>query len=102
MVAGCAAALGDITWPIVRDKVDAIVPVTEQGILTAMQLLVDKAKLVVEPSGAAALAAVLSEQFAEQFGSLKKVAVVISGGNVDLERVQFWQQWGACAGVEFR
>lgn len=96
----CAAALGDITWPIVRDSVDAIVPVTEHAILRSMRLLMDKAKLVVEPSGAAALAAVLSEQFQEQFGSLKNVAVVLSGGNVDFDRVQFWQQWGECAGVD--
>ena len=95
-----AAALGDITWPIVRDKVDAIVPVSEAAILGAMRLLTDKAKLVVEPSGAAALAAVLSEQFREQFGSLQRVAVVLSGGNVDFDRVQFWQQWGGHAGVE--
>jgi threonine dehydratase len=90
----CAAALGDITWPLVRDRVDAIIPVTETEILGAMRLLMDKAKLVVEPSGAASLAAVLSEQFQESFGHLQNVAVVASGGNIDFERVGFWEKWG--------
>lgn len=79
---------------------DAVIPVTEEAILQAMRLLMDKAKLVVEPSGAAALAAVLSQQFATEFRSLEKVAVVCSGGNLDFEQVQFWEQWGACAGVD--
>jgi threonine dehydratase len=96
---GCAGALGDITWPIVRDKVDTIITVTEQAILHSMQLLMDKAKLVVEPSGAAALAAVLSDQFRAEYGALKNVAVVVSGGNVDFERVGFWRQWGECTGA---
>ena len=93
------AALGDLTWPIVRDKVDDILTVTESEIISAMRLLMDQAKLVVEPSGAAPLAAVLSEKFKEDYGNFQNVAVVLSGGNVDFDRVRFWQEWGACAGV---
>ncbi|KAJ9506057.1 hypothetical protein QJQ45_016635, partial [Haematococcus lacustris] len=56
---GLRGRLGDLTWPIVRDFVDVCVPVSESDIVTAMRLVFERLKLVVEPSGAAGLAAVL-------------------------------------------
>ncbi len=70
---------GDITFVIVRDLVDEIVTVSEDEISRAVLLLLERAKLVVEPAGAAAAAAVLAHP--EHFEA--PVAVVISGGNVD-------------------
>jgi threonine dehydratase len=49
-----------------------------------MRILWERCKLVVEPSGAVSLAAVLSEQF-RSIPGLPKVGIVLSGGNVDLD-----------------
>lgn len=72
-------APGRLTFPINRDLVDEIVTVTENEILAACVLLFERAKQVVEPSGAAALAAVIA-------GSVSgdEVGVILSGGNIDL------------------
>lgn len=74
-------SLGKVTWPLVREHVTAMVTVTEPEIVEAMRFLWTRMKLVVEPSGAVALAGVLDR------GLLKpgeRAGVVISGGNVDL------------------
>jgi threonine dehydratase len=73
--------------------VDDVVTVTDAEIVSAMRLSFERLKVVVEPSGAAALAAVLSEQFKSQHSECKRVAVVLSGGNVDFERVGFFEKW---------
>lgn len=83
---GLRTALGTLTFPVVRDLVDRIVRVTEEEIVHAMRLMWTRTKLVVEPSGCAPLAAVLSAEFAGLDG-LDRVALVLSGGNVDLDRL---------------
>lgn len=70
---------GDAPFAIVRDLVDEITTVSEDEISRAVLLLLERAKLVVEPAGAAAAAAVLARPDAFE----PPVAVVISGGNVD-------------------
>lgn len=79
---GLRTHLGELTWPIVRDRIAGIHTVTEEEIVEAMRLLFERAKLVVEPSGAVALAAVLQPAFAAR--GHQDVCVVLSGGNVDL------------------
>ena len=81
---GLRTSLGGHTWPVVRDKVEAIVTVSEVEIVAAMRLVWERMKLVVEPSGAVPVAAVLSARFRELEG-LGRVGVVLSGGNVDLD-----------------
>lgn len=78
---GLKTSLGDKTFPIIRERVKKIITVSEAEIVDAMRLLWERAKLVVEPSGAVGLAALL--QAKEAFQN-KKVAVIITGGNVDL------------------
>jgi threonine dehydratase len=63
-----------------------VVLVTDDEILAAMKDLMTYAKLVVEPGGAAGLAALSAKKVS--FGRGESVAVVISGGNVDLERLK--------------
>ena len=60
-----------------------------QEIIEAMRLLWERMKLVVEPSGAAAFAAVRSEQF-QALGIEGPVGVILSGGNVDLSQPLPW------------
>jgi threonine dehydratase len=74
-------SLGAVTWPIVRERVAGFVTVSEEEIVDAMRCYWTRMKLVVEPSGAVALAALLHHR-AETPGA--RVGVVVSGGNVDL------------------
>ena len=70
---------GDAPFEIVQRLVDDVMTVTEEQLSRAVLLLLERAKLVVEPAGAAATAAVLAHPHAFE----PPVAVVLSGGNVD-------------------
>jgi len=83
---GLLTSLGQLTWPVIRDVVTAVHTVDEAAIVAAMRLLFERAKIVVEASSAVPLAAVLDESF-RNHGSFTRVGVVLSGGNVDLERL---------------
>lgn len=87
---GLLTSLGERTWPVIRDLVDEIVTVSEEEIVAAMRLVFERAKLVIEPSAAVAVAAVLSERFRARRG-LARVGVALSGGNVDLDRLP-WRE----------
>jgi threonine dehydratase len=71
---------GVLTFPIVQRLVRRIVAVTEQEIVDATRLLFERVKLVVEPSGACSVAAVLQPG---QLPPASRVGVILSGGNVD-------------------
>eukprot|EP00892_Ulva_mutabilis_P000894 jgi/Ulvmu1/10805/UM069_0041.1 len=90
---GLRAKLGDVTWPIIQRHVDAVVTVSDEEIVAAMRALAEDTKLAVEPSGAAALAAAMSPAFRRAAPGCTRVAVVLSGGNVDYESVGAWQAW---------
>ncbi len=77
--------VGALPLEIAREAVDEIVSVTENEIIEAMKLLMTRAKLYVEGSGAAATAALLSGKV--RVSPSARVVAVVSGGNVDLERV---------------
>ncbi len=84
---GLLAGLGELTWPVVRDRVARVVTVSDDAIVRAMRLLFERTKLVVEPSGAIGLAVVLDDGFRSIPG--QRVGVVLSGGNVDLDALPF-------------
>ena len=77
--------VGALPLEIARQAVDEIVSVTENEIIEAMKLLMTRAKLYVEGSGAAATAALLFGK--ASFSPGARVVAIVSGGNVDLERV---------------
>jgi threonine dehydratase/serine racemase len=83
---GLLTSLGDLTWPVIRDQVERVVTVGEDDIVRAMRLAWERAKLLIEPSAAVPVAAVLSDEF-RAFGGLGRVGVILSGGNVDLDRL---------------
>ncbi len=83
---GLKTQLGDKNFPIILDYVDAIIRVTEDEIVNAMRLIWERMKIIVEPSSAVALAAVLREK--QRFEN-KKTGIIISGGNVDLKNLPF-------------
>lgn len=74
-------SLGRLTFPLVRENVSEMRTVTEEAIVEAMRFLWTRMKLVVEPSGAVPLAALMSDPDAFRG---ERIGVVISGGNVDL------------------
>lgn len=74
-------SLGQVTFPLVVEHVHDMVTVSEEAIVRAMRFLWERLKLVVEPTGALAFAALL-EKKVEVRG--QRVGIIISGGNVDL------------------
>jgi threonine dehydratase/serine racemase len=83
---GLLTSLGDLTWPYIRDVVERVVTVEEEEIVRAMRLSWERAKLLIEPSSATAVAAVLTDDFRALDG-LPRVGVILSGGNVDLDHL---------------
>ncbi len=75
---------GEIPFQIVKNYVDDIVLVTEDEIKKAVLLLLERAKLLTEPSGAASVAALMSGKINIRN---KNVVTVLSGGNLDLDRL---------------
>ncbi len=76
---------GAITFPIIQERVEDILLVSEQEIREAMRFFLTRMKMLVEPSGAVPAAALLNHRLPE---GLKKVGAIISGGNVDLDFLQ--------------
>lgn len=79
---GLLTSMGEHTWPIIRDHLETIIRVTDEQVVEAMRLILDNLGMVVEPSGAVSLAAVLTPEFKELKG-IDRVGVILSGGNVD-------------------
>ena len=75
-------SMGEITFPLVLAHVHDIVTVSDAEIVEAMRFLWERMKLVVEPTGALAAAAVLKGRAA---GRGQRVGIILSGGNVDLK-----------------
>jgi threonine dehydratase len=77
-----ATSPGKLTFPVIRRHVESILLVSESEIRATMKFLLERLKILVEPSGAVAVAAVLFGMLPPE---IKSVGVVISGGNVDLD-----------------
>ncbi len=73
---------GELTFPISRRNADAVLTISDEEIIATMRFMLFRMKILVEPSGAAAAAAVLAKKIPRD---IKRVGVVISGGNVDPE-----------------
>ena len=80
---GLLTTLGDKTFPIIYENVKKIITVTDPEIIAAMRLIWERLKVIIEPSCAVPFAAVLKDN---ALFNGKKVGIILSGGNVDLER----------------
>lgn len=80
---GLLTTLGTKTFPIIQDLVKEIITVTDEEIVAAMRIIWERLKIIVEPSCAVPFAAVLKQK--SRFAG-KRVGIILSGGNVDLER----------------
>jgi len=84
---GLLTSLGTKTFPIIQRYVEQIVTVSEQGIIDSMKFIWERAKIIIEPSSAVAVGVLWERKI--DLTSLK-VGVILSGGNVDLEKLP-WQ-----------
>lgn len=83
---GLLTSLGDITFAVIKQNVDDIITVSEEGIINAMKLIWQRMKIIVEPSSAVPLAVIMENN---SLFSGQKIGIIISGGNVDLEHLPF-------------
>ncbi|WP_245889527.1 pyridoxal-phosphate dependent enzyme [Cecembia rubra] len=83
---GLLTSLGKINFAIIMKYVDDILTVTEEEIIEAMRLIYERMKIVIEPSCAVPLAALLKHK--QRFKG-QKVGIILSGGNVDLGKLPF-------------
>lgn len=79
---GLRTFLGDVNFPIIRQHVHAILTVSEAGIIAAMRWVWERLKLVIEPSAAVPVAALFEHPHVFRG---RRVGLILSGGNVDLE-----------------
>ena len=80
---GLLTTLGDKTFPIIHELVSEVITANDEQIVNAMRLVWERMKIIIEPSCAVPLASLLKEK--ERFKG-KRVGIILSGGNVDLER----------------
>jgi threonine dehydratase len=78
---GLLTSLGTLTFPIIQERVEQVVTVSEEAMIESMKFIWERAKIIIEPS-AATVIAVLWEKKIDLSGL--KVGVILSGGNVDL------------------
>jgi threonine dehydratase len=80
---GLLTSLGDKTFPIIREYVKEVITVSDAEIVSAMKTIWERMKIIIEPSCSVPFAALLKSK--EKFAG-KNVGIILSGGNVDLER----------------
>jgi threonine dehydratase len=81
---GLLTSLGDKTFPIIKENVKEVITVTDEEIIAAMRLIWERLKIIIEPSCAVPFAALLKDK--SQFKN-KKVGIILTGGNVDLNKI---------------
>ena len=83
---GLRTQLGHHNFPIIQEHIKEIIRVTENEIIDAMRFIWERMKIIIEPSSAVTFAAVLKNR--SEFKD-KKIGVIISGGNVDINNLPF-------------
>jgi threonine dehydratase len=81
---GLLTSLGDLTFPVIRKNVADIVTVSEEAIVQAMRCIWERMKIIVEPSAAVPLGALMTKRSRIPD---RRVGIIISGGNVDLGKL---------------
>ena len=87
---GLKTTLGDINFPIIKELVNGIIRVDEVEIVAAMKLVWERMKIIIEPSSAVTVAAVIRQSKENPKALINRnVGIIISGGNVDLSNLPF-------------
>ena len=85
---GLLTSMGENTWNILKDHLEDIITVSDDEIVTAMKLIWERMKIIIEPSCATPLAAVLTPEFRE-LENIETIGIILTGGNVDLSKLPF-------------
>ena len=85
---GLLTSLGELTWDILKDHIEAIYRVTDDEVIDSMKIILEEMKIMIEPSCATAVAAVLSSEFKALEG-LERVGVILTGGNIEKTKLPF-------------
>lgn len=86
---GLRTSVGELTFPIIQSYVEDVIRVSEDEIINAMRLVLERMKIVIEPSAAVPVAALLNSR--DRFRD-RRVGVILSGGNVDLDALPWGKQ----------
>lgn len=81
---GLLTSLGTRTFPIIQNYVNQIVTVSEDAIIESMKIIWERMKIIIEPSSAVPVAALLEKKINTKN---KKIGIILSGGNVDLNKL---------------
>ena len=84
---GLLTSVGELNFRIIQRFTDEIVTVSEKGIVEAMRMIWERMKIIIEPSSAVPLGAILENRINVRG---KKTGIILSGGNVDLEKLPFY------------
>lgn len=83
---GLLTSLGEMNFAIIQQSVDDIVTVSEEAIVEAMRMIWERMKIIIEPSSAVPVAALLEKKIQPNG---QKIGIILSGGNVDLSKLPF-------------
>ena len=85
---GLLTSMGENTWNILKNHLDAIYTVSDDEVIKAMKLIWERMKIIIEPSCATPVAVVMSPEF-KQLESIEKIGIILTGGNIDLSKLPF-------------
>ena len=85
---GLLTSMGENTWKILKNHLEDIITVSDEEVVTAMKLIWERMKIIIEPSCATPLAAVLTPEFRE-LENIETIGIILTGGNVDLSKLPF-------------
>ena len=85
---GLLTSLGDKTWNILKDHLEAIYTVTDDEVIKAMKIIWERMKIIIEPSCATPVAVILSDEFKALKG-IENIGIILTGGNIDLSKLPF-------------
>jgi len=85
---GLLTSMGENTWNILKDHLEDIITVDDEEVITAMRLVWERMKIIIEPSCATPLAAILTPEF-KRLENIETIGIILTGGNVDLSKLPF-------------
>ena len=85
---GLLTSMGENTWNILKDHLEDIITVDDEEVITAMRLVWERMKIIIEPSCATPLAAILTPEF-KKLKNIETIGIILTGGNVDLSKLPF-------------
>jgi threonine dehydratase len=91
---GVRVGVADLTFAVINEHVEEVFTVTDEQIAKAMRILIERLKLVIEPTAAVAVAVLLFQnEFKKHLEGVKNIGIILEGGNVDTSKVESMMPW---------